>query len=89
MAPGIEHEKAAFDALPDGVLIADEAGTVVLVNLAGSALLRRSIDETLGRDYREVLPLTDVGGPRLVGLHPTVRRPRDSHRPARASPDAA
>ncbi len=38
-APGIEHEKAAFDALPDGVLIADEAGTVVLVNLAGCRAL--------------------------------------------------
>jgi len=62
VAPGIEHEKAAFDALPDGVLIADAAGTVVLVNVAGSALLRRSIDETLGRDYREVLPLTDAVG---------------------------
>ena len=30
VAPAIEHEKAAFDALPDGVLIADETGTVVL-----------------------------------------------------------
>jgi signal transduction histidine kinase len=58
----IEHEKAAFDVLPDGLLIADETGTVVLINRAGAALLRRGIDETLGRDYRDVLPLTDTVG---------------------------
>jgi signal transduction histidine kinase len=59
---GVEHEKAAFDALPDGVLIVDEAGSVLLVNTAGAALLRRSLDEMLGRDYREVLPFTDTVG---------------------------
>jgi signal transduction histidine kinase len=58
----IEHEKAAFDLLPDGLLIADDAGAVVLLNPAGAALLRRSTDSVLGRNYREVLPLTDTVG---------------------------
>jgi signal transduction histidine kinase len=58
----MEREKAAFDALPDGILIADEAGSVVLVNRAGAALLRRGIDDSLGHDYRDVLPFTDVVG---------------------------
>lgn len=62
MPAGIEHEKAAFDVLPDGVLIADENGTVVLLNTAGARLLRRSVDDAIGRDYREVLPVTDSVG---------------------------
>ncbi|HTC69030.1 MAG TPA: ATP-binding protein [Acidothermaceae bacterium] len=52
----------AFDVLPDGLLIADSAGTVVSINTAGAALLRRSVDDTVGRDYREVLPVTDTVG---------------------------
>ena len=59
---GIEHEKAAFDVLPDGLLIADDTGRVVALNPAGARLLRRSLDETLGRDFREVLPVTDSVG---------------------------
>jgi signal transduction histidine kinase len=59
---GVEHEKAAFDVLPDGVLIADENGTVVLLNTAGARLLRRSVDDAIGRDFREVLPVTDSVG---------------------------
>ncbi len=62
MPAGIEHEKAAFDVLPDGVLIADENGTVVLLNTAGARLLQRSVDDAIGRDYREVLPVTDSVG---------------------------
>jgi signal transduction histidine kinase len=62
MPVSIEHEKAAFDALPDGVLIADESGSVILLNAAGARLLRRSVDETLGRDYREILPVNDSVG---------------------------
>jgi signal transduction histidine kinase len=52
----------AFDVLPDGLLIADAAGHVVSVNTAGAALLRRTIDDVVGRDYREVLPLSDTVG---------------------------
>jgi signal transduction histidine kinase len=52
----------AFDVLPDGLLIADAAGAVVSINTAGAALLRRTIDDMVGRDYREVLPLSDTVG---------------------------
>ena len=53
---------STFDVLPDGLLIADAAGFVVSINTAGAALLRRSVEDTVGRDYREVLPVTDTVG---------------------------
>src|SRR5450755_1080986 len=62
MAVGIEHEKSAFELLPDGVLIADEVGSVVLINSTAAALVRRTVDDCLGRDYREVLAFTDPDG---------------------------
>ena len=62
MPAAIEDDKAAFDVLPDGLLIADEHGRVVLLNPAGARLLRRSVDEALGRDYRDVLPVNDSVG---------------------------
>ena len=62
MADAIEHEKSAFDLLPDGVLIADEVGSVVLINPAAAALVRRTVDDCVGRDYREVLAFTDPVG---------------------------
>jgi signal transduction histidine kinase len=58
----VEHEKTAFDVLPDGLLIADEQGHVVLLNPAGARLLGRGPDEALGRDYREVLAVSDSVG---------------------------
>lgn len=57
--PGTEWDKAAFDALPDGVVVADATGTVVLVNPAAERLLRCSADECVGRVYTDVLPLQD------------------------------
>ena len=60
--PEPEREKAAFDLLPGGLLIADEHGRVALLNVAGARILRRSADEALGRDYRDVLPVTDSVG---------------------------
>lgn len=54
--------KAVFDVLPDGLLIADDAGIVVTLNAAGARLLRRGVDELIGRDYRAVLPVTDSVG---------------------------
>src|SRR3954447_5905500 len=55
-------DKAAYDELPDGVLVADADGRVELLNPAAERILRRTRDEVVGRDYREVLPLTDAQG---------------------------
>lgn len=55
-------DKAAYDELPDGVLVADADGRVVVINPAAERILGRSLDEAVGRDYREVLPLVDAQG---------------------------
>ena len=55
-------ERAAYDDLPDGVVVADADGRVVLVNPAAARLLSTSPDSALGRSLREVLPLTDDQG---------------------------
>lgn len=62
MAGPVEAEKTAFDLLPDGLLIADDAGRVVLLNEMGARLLQCSADAALGRDFRSVLPLVDTAG---------------------------
>lgn len=59
---GAELHKTAFDLLPDGLLIADDHGRTVVINPAGARILRRSVDEIVGRDYREVLPVSDSVG---------------------------
>lgn len=51
-----------YDWLPDGVLVADADGRVVHLNVAGARILRIRIDEVLGRDFADVLPLTDPTG---------------------------
>lgn len=55
-------DKAAYDELPDGVLVADADGRVEVVNPAAERLLGRGIDEVVGLDYREALPLVDAQG---------------------------
>ena len=52
-------DKAAYDDLPDGVVVTDAVGTVVLVNPAAERMLSTTADAAVGRDLREVLPLTD------------------------------
>jgi PAS domain S-box-containing protein len=56
------YDKAAYDELPDGVLVADADGRVALLNPSAERILGSSVDETVGRDYREVLPLQDAQG---------------------------
>ena len=55
-------DKTAYDDLPDGVLVAGEDRRVTALNGAGERLLGTSADSALGRDFREVLPLTDDQG---------------------------
>ena len=51
-----------WDALPDGVLVANARGHVVVLNNAAARLLGTTAPAALGRDYRDVLPLTDDQG---------------------------
>jgi signal transduction histidine kinase len=47
------------DDLPDGLVIADHAGRVIVFNRAASRLTGISAGRALGRDLRSVLPLQD------------------------------
>jgi signal transduction histidine kinase len=51
-----------YDWLPDGVLVADYSGRVVHLNRAGARILRLTPEQVCGRDYSEVLPLSDPTG---------------------------
>ncbi|MGB8649145.1 MAG: ATP-binding protein [Mycobacteriales bacterium] len=55
-------DKTAYDDLPDGVLVADATGSVVLANPAVERMLGTSADALVGRDLAEVLPLADEQG---------------------------
>ncbi|MDX6218846.1 MAG: hypothetical protein QOJ48_527 [Frankiales bacterium] len=56
---GAGLDKTAYDDLPDGVLVTDAVGMVVLLNPAAERILSTSADAVVGRDLREVLPLAD------------------------------
>jgi PAS domain S-box-containing protein len=47
------------DDLPDGVVIADHAGRVLVFNLAATRLTGIAQEAALGRDVRELMPLAD------------------------------
>jgi len=57
-APGVVDP----DELPDGLVIADESGHVVLVNRAAIRLLRVRHDDVLGKPLVDVLPVYDLDG---------------------------
>ncbi len=52
----------AYDELPDGLLVADDQGTVVALNTAGERLLGCSADDTVGKELHAVMPLYDPAG---------------------------
>jgi signal transduction histidine kinase len=58
----VTEDKRAYDDLPDGVLVADPAGTVVVVNPGAERILAASADSLVGRALDEVLPLDDLQG---------------------------
>jgi PAS domain S-box-containing protein len=75
-------DKSAYDELPDGVVVIDADGLVATLNPAAERILGRSADETVGHDYRDVLPLVDAQGNDwwectrpLDGLATRVRQP--------------
>jgi len=61
IAPDVA-QSAAYDELPDGVLVTDSAGTVLLLNSAGARLLGRGSRGAVGCPVREVLPLVTRAG---------------------------
>lgn len=52
------------DDLPDGVVVADGAGRITLVNAAAERVLGQRASELLGEDVRVALPLQDTEGAR-------------------------
>jgi signal transduction histidine kinase len=54
--------RIAYDELPDGLVVADDAGQVTLVNRRAEVLLALPADELVGKDLAQVLPLTDRRG---------------------------
>jgi signal transduction histidine kinase len=55
-------DPATYDALPDGVVVADADGRVVVLNAAAARMLGTTPQAALGRDFRDVLPLVDDQG---------------------------
>jgi signal transduction histidine kinase len=55
-------DTAPYDELPDGLVIADADGRVVVVNPVAERLLGRTADDSIGHDYRSVLPFVDAQG---------------------------
>jgi hypothetical protein len=55
-------DKSAYDDLPDGVVVTDPTGAVLLANPAAERILATSADALVGRDLRVALPLTDPQG---------------------------
>ena len=55
-------DPAAYDALPDGVVVAGADGRVVAVNPAAARMLGTTAEAALERDFRDVLPLVDDQG---------------------------
>jgi signal transduction histidine kinase len=57
-----DQDKTAYDDLPDGVLVVDDAQAVVIFNPAAERLLGVSSDAAVGRLLQDVLPLVDETG---------------------------
>jgi signal transduction histidine kinase len=57
---GATGDEDLFDALPDGVVMADEVGAVTLVNAAANRLLR--VDDPVGKHLSDVVLLQDRAG---------------------------
>jgi len=86
-APGPElppGAASAYDDLPDGLLVADSADRVLLLNATGKRLLGSRAADPVGRAAAEVLPLrTPAGDDWWSCIGPTARLPGTSRSPER------
>jgi signal transduction histidine kinase len=62
--PGDAASGPCYDELPDGVVIADGEGRVVVFNRAAQRITRRAAQQCVGRPLDEALPLVDLEGRR-------------------------
>lgn len=62
--PGDAASGSCYDELPDGVVIADAEGRVVVFNRAARRITRGDAARSLGRPLDEALPLLDLEGRR-------------------------
>jgi signal transduction histidine kinase len=62
LADGAGGGLIAADELPDGLVIADHAGCVIVFNRAARRLTGIPVEHALGQDVRHVLPLQDADG---------------------------
>jgi signal transduction histidine kinase len=53
-------DAAAYDELPDGVVVADPSGVVVALNRSAARLLGTSAPDAVGRPIADVLPFRDA-----------------------------
>lgn len=60
--PDERGDSSGYDDLPDGVIVADAAGTVVTANVAACRILASPPDSLLGMALGEALPLIDAQG---------------------------
>ena len=67
------------DELPDGVVVADEVGRIVVFNRVAARLTGLDPAEVIGKFVFDVLPLRDADEPGLVGVRRSVPRPADPH----------
>ncbi|MCU1676548.1 MAG: histidine kinase [Frankiales bacterium] len=58
----VSWDKAAYDVLPDGIVVVDEAQRIVVLNSVAARLLSTTADSATGVDYRTILPLVDAAG---------------------------
>jgi signal transduction histidine kinase len=59
---GASADPGAYEALPDGVVVAGADGAVLVLNPAAARMLGTTPSASLGKDYRDVLPLVDDQG---------------------------
>ena len=67
------------DELPDGVVVADEVGRIVVFNRVAARLTGLDPAEVIGKFVFDVLPLPRRRRPGLVGVRRSVPRPADPH----------